>query len=169
MAIIARDIPSMKPPIAAAAVLVFAASAQAASHPKAVLDAVQPWSRPAMAGGTGVGYMTLRNLGKADDALVAASSPLARKVEIHQSMASGSMASMRPVARLAIRAGGTVTLGPGGYHLMFIGLARPLKPGDALPATLTFASGAHLAVRFQVGAGAAPAAVEQPAHDMSEM
>jgi copper(I)-binding protein len=55
-----------------------------------------------------------------------------------------------------------VTLGPGGYHLMLIGLVRPLKTGDRIPATLAFANGARVKVEFAVGTGAPPAAHQHP-------
>ena len=119
----------------------------------AAVDVARPWSRPAVAGATGAGFMTLTNRGKAMDALVAAESPAARRVEIHQSRMAGGVASMRKVERLAIPAGGAVTFAPGGYHLMFVGLAQPLRSGQTLPATLTFASGAKVKVVFQVGMG----------------
>ena len=119
----------------------------------AAVEVAQPWSRPAVAGATGAGFMTLANRSKAADTLVAIESPGARKVEIHRSQMSGGVASMRRVERLSIPAGRAVTFAPGGYHLMFVGLARPLKTGQTLPATLTFASGARIQVAFQVALG----------------
>ena len=109
------------------------------------------WSRPAAQGTTGVGYMTISNPGKAADALVAVESPLARSAMIHQSSVSGGVASMKMVTRVPLPAGGKVTFAPGGYHLMFIGLTKPLKAGDTLPATLTFSSGAKVKAAFVVG------------------
>ena len=98
-------------------------------------------------------------LGKAADALVGASSPAARKVEIHRSMSSGGMSSMQAQEKVALPAGGTVDFAPGGYHLMLVGLSKALAPGDAVPVTLIFASGARLQADFRVGTGAgAPAA-----------
>jgi copper(I)-binding protein len=70
---------------------------------------------------------------------------------IHQSAVSGGVASMKMVSRVPVPAGGDVTFGPGGYHLMFVGLTRALKVGDILPATLTFASGAKVKAAFVVG------------------
>lgn len=124
-----------------------------AAGPAAAVEVAKPWSRPAAAGSTGAGFMTLANMGKATDALVAVESPVARKVEIHQSRVSGGVASMRKVERLSVPAGATVTFAPGGYHLMFLGLTRSLKAGQTLPATLTFASGAKVRTAFLVGMG----------------
>ena len=138
-----------------------AAAAQAA--PANGLEVLQPWSRPAVAGTTGAGYMVLANHGKAAETLTAVESPAAGKVEIHQMSMAGGVMSMGKVDRIAIPAGGTVAFAPGGYHLMLLNLKRGLKTGDAAPATLVFASGARVAVSFKVGdglgapkAGAAP-------------
>ena len=108
------------------------------------------WSRPAAQGSTGVGFMTLVNPGTKADALIAVQSTAAREVQVHLSSVSGGMASMQAVASTPLSAGGRVTFAPGGYHLMFLGLKRPLKVGDSLAATLVFASGARVAARFAV-------------------
>jgi hypothetical protein len=55
---------------------------------------------------------------------------------------------MRPVGKLALPAGGTLTMTPGGLHIMLIHLKRALHSGDRVPLTLTFASGGTL--RFEV-------------------
>ena len=64
--------------------------------------------------------------------------------------------------RLPLPAGASVTFAPGGYHLMFVGLTKPLKAGDTVPATLTFASGAKVKASFVVGL--APPAAEHHHH-----
>ena len=61
--------------------------------------------------------------------------------------AMGEM-GMRPVERIAAPAHATTTLAPGGYHIMLIGLVKPLVSGDTVQVTLTFASG----TTTQVGA-----------------
>jgi copper(I)-binding protein len=145
------------------ALLMGASLAHAApAYRKGVLEVDQPWSRPAAAGMTGAGFMTETNRGKTADALVSVQSSAARKVEIHRSSMAGGVISMQRQDRVSIPPGGSVTFGPGGYHLMLIGLARPLKAGDRAPATLTFASGARIEVAFAVGNGAAPAHQHRP-------
>ena len=109
------------------------------------------WSRPAAQGSTGVGFMTLVNPGTKADALIAVQSPAAREVQVHLSSVSGGMASMQSVASTPLPPGGRVIFAPGGYHLMFLGLRRPLKAGDILDATLTFASGVRVKTAFAVG------------------
>ncbi|MCR5873505.1 copper chaperone PCu(A)C [Phenylobacterium sp. J426] len=123
-----------------------AAPAVALAAPKAS-DA---WSRPAAAGTTGAGFMTLSNPDKAPDALTSVEAPWAGRVEIHRSMMSGGMSSMQKQPRVALAPGGKVLFAPGGYHLMFLELKQPLKIGDRLPATLVFASGARVKTEFEV-------------------
>jgi copper(I)-binding protein len=154
----------MKTLLIAAAALAAAASAQAATYRLGGLEVGQPWSRPAATGTTGVGYMTLTNRGAKPDALVAVTSPLATKVEMHSSSMAGGIMRMARQDRVTIPAGGQVVFAPGAYHLMLIGLSRPLKAGDKAPATLSFASGAKLKVDFEVGSGLGP-----PAPSMDRM
>lgn len=111
------------------------------------------WSRPAAQGTTGGGFLTLVNPDKSADALVSATSPLAREVQIHQSSMTAGVASMQRLSRVPVAPGGRVTFAPGGYHLMLMGLTKPLKAGDAVPLTLTFASGAKVQATLVVGTG----------------
>jgi hypothetical protein len=150
-------------PIAIPALTVILASvlavgtARAASHRSGPLEVRDAWSRPAVAGFNGVGYMTLVNHGRRAERLVGARSPIARAVEPHRSeVAANGVASMRPAPRIEIPPGGSVTFAPGGYHLMLMGLTKTLKPGDRAPVTLTFADGRSLAVSLQVTAGGPP-------------
>jgi len=131
--------------------LAVAGTAQAA-QPLSVSGA---WSRPAVAGTNGVGYLVVANTGKAADALVGVESPLAAKVEMHSSSMAGGVMSMKKEDRVPVPAGGKAVFGPGGYHLMLIGLTKTTKAGDQVPATLTFASGAKVKASFAVGMGAA--------------
>jgi hypothetical protein len=148
----------------AAAALAFAAPA-AARPAAASVEVVQAWSRPAVAGATGVGYMTLVNHGRGAVALEGAESPIARKAEIHRSSMEGGVMRMAPTPSVMIPPGGTVKFAPGGYHMMFLGLARNLKPGDRLPATLRFSDGRRTAVSFQVGSGAEAPPMAPMAHE----
>jgi copper(I)-binding protein len=133
--------------------LAVATSAQAA----APLTVSGAWSRPAVAGTNGVGYLVVANSGKTPDALVRVETPLAAKVEMHSSSMAGGVMSMKPETRVAVPAGGQAAFAPGGYHLMLIGLTRTLKAGDQVPATLIFASGARAPVSFKVAISAPPA------------
>jgi copper(I)-binding protein len=57
---------------------------------------------------------------------------------------------MRQVASIDVPAGGTVSLEPGGLHIMLIDLREPLKQGETLPLTLTFAKAGKVTVQVPV-------------------
>ena len=124
-----------------------AAAAPRASH----IVVAQAWSRPAVAGANGAGYLTIMNHGPAPVILVRVESPLAQRVEMHRSSMAGGVMSMAPAARVAVPGKGSVSFAPGGYHLMLIGLKRSLAAGDTIPGTLVFADGARAPVTFKVG------------------
>ena len=85
------------------------------------------------------GFMTVANTGTEDDRLVAARSTVAGRMEVHEMRMDGDVMRMREIAGgLAIPAGETVALQPGGYHIMFMDLAGPLAEGDMAEVTLTF-------------------------------
>lgn len=99
--------------------------------------------------------------------LLAAASPVASVVEIHEMKMEGSTMKMAAIAALDLPAGQTVALKPGGYHVMLMGLKQPLAAGDTVPLTLTVESGGKqetLALKLPVKAlGTAPAM--QGGHD----
>ncbi|MBL8343556.1 MAG: copper chaperone PCu(A)C [Rubrivivax sp.] len=68
--------------------------------------------------------------------LVAATSPVAGVVEIHEMAMVGDVMRMRAVAALELPAGKAVKLEPGGYHVMLLDLKQQLKPGDTVSVTL---------------------------------
>jgi copper(I)-binding protein len=152
----------MKRALIAAAATVFTV-APLSAFSAGTLEVLQPWSRPAVAGTTGVGYMVLANHGRSPDALEKVESPIAARVEMHSSAMAGGVMTMEKQEKVAVPAGGKTTFGPGAYHLMLIGLTKTLNPGDRAPATLTFASGARLKVAFVVSAGMGPPPMAAPA------
>ncbi len=96
-------------------------------------------------------YMEIENNGKTDEALLSASSPVADRVEIHSMSMEGDVMKMRAVDRLDIKAGTAVKMRPGqGYHLMLLGLKKPLKEGDKFPLTLHFRKAGKVKVTVQV-------------------
>ena len=68
--------------------------------------------------------------------LVSVTSPLAGTVEIHEMTMSGDVMKMHAVPSIELPAGQAVELGPGGYHVMMMGLKKQLKAGDSVPLTL---------------------------------
>jgi copper(I)-binding protein len=130
-----------------AALAVATTSAAAAT----MLQVKDGWSRPAPGGGNGVGYFTVINHGAQPDTLTRVESPLAQRVEMHSMSMVGGVMKMGPVASVAVPAGGQVMFAPGGFHLMLIGLKKPLAVGDHVPLTLIFASGVKAPMSLSVG------------------
>ena len=96
-------------------------------------------------------FGTLTNKGDSDDALVSATCDLAGMVQIHETVDNGDGGgTMQPVDSIAIPAGETVKLEPGGYHVMLMGLKQELKAGDTVTITLTFESGTEITADFPV-------------------
>ncbi|TXI59902.1 MAG: copper chaperone PCu(A)C [Limnohabitans sp.] len=71
-----------------------------------------------------------------DAKLVAAQSPVAGVVEVHEMAMEGNVMKMRAVSSLTLPAGKAVELKPGGYHVMLMDLKGQVKDGDTVPVTL---------------------------------
>lgn len=138
--------------IVVAAALAFVGSAPTlAGH--ADIAVSQAWSR-AMPKGAKVagGYLTIENRGTQPDRLLSASSVVASKVEIHQMAMQDGIMTMRPLDDgLIIPPDATVTLAPGGDHVMFVGLTAPFEEGQRIPVSLNFERAGNLDVNFDVG------------------
>ena len=83
-------------------------------------------------------YLTIVNRGATPDALLSATADVATSVELHQTREAGGMMTMEEVPKIAVAAGARVSLKPGGYHLMLVGLRRGLGPGQTVTLTLRF-------------------------------
>ncbi len=87
---------------------------------------------------TSAAYMKLQNHGDQEDRLIAANSPIAEAVELHNVFKQGDMMAMRPVQHISVPAHGATMLKPGSYHIMLINLKKSPKPGEKVHLTLTF-------------------------------
>jgi copper(I)-binding protein len=138
----------------AAVALAAACSSGSGSPSTGALTIGGAWARPAAMGQTGAAYLVISAPAGAADALLSASSPDAASVEIHRSsMSSDGMMGMSPVDRVEIPAGGSVTFAPGGYHLMLMGLTRPLDVGGKLELHLVFEKAGSVVVQAEVRQG----------------
>jgi copper(I)-binding protein len=125
-----------------------------------------------------VGAVYMDVTATSDDELVGASvdASVAATVEIHETVAAdmeagdspmpgeegeeasedtmaGGMSremTMRPVSSIALPAGETVMLMPGGYHIMLLDLVTPLEVGQTFDVTLTFANAGTKVVTVEV-------------------
>lgn len=145
---------------ASAALLVSACGQPPATPPEAetivaaagAIELNDAWGTPTPGGrDISAGYVTIINGTDAEDRLLSASSPRAPRVEIHEMSMDGGVMRMRPVeGGLAIPAGQTVALAPGGLHLMFYEAAQPFVAGESIPVTLTFANAGDMEVSMSV-------------------
>jgi len=144
--------------IAAGALL--AAAAASWAQPAAPVQADGAWVRASVPGQSGTGgFMTLT--AHAPLKLVGVRTPAAGVAEVHEMKMDGDTMRMRGIPALDLPAHRAVELKPGGYHLMLMDLAQPLKAGDTVPLTLSFqdAQGATSTLTVQAPVRmAAPAA-----------
>ena len=125
-----------------------AALAQSVAHGGIVVQRV--WARAAAEEGmSSVVYLTIVNRG-GDDTLIHARSPVATAAVLHQTRNDGGVMRMLDVAGIPVPSGQRVALKPGGYHIMLVGLQKPLKPGDTFPVSLSFAHAGTLIAQAHV-------------------
>jgi copper(I)-binding protein len=103
-----------------------------------------------MDGPTAVVYMTIGNNGSAADRLLTIESPVASAAELHASIDSNGVMSMRPLDGIDIPAGGMVMLKPGGFHIMLVGLKHDLRLDDSFAVVLRFERAGAITVQSHV-------------------
>lgn len=109
------------------------------------------WSRARPADAIiGGAFATLHNMEDEEDRLVAASSPVADRVEIHSSAMKDGVMSMFRIEELVIPAGETIMMKPGSFHVMLMGLKEPLTKGKEFPVTFNFAHAGEVTVTVHV-------------------
>jgi copper(I)-binding protein len=122
--------------LAAAAML----SAGPAWAQPATVAVTQAWSRATTGAGTTAAiYVTVT--ASQPDRLTSVSTPVATMAEVHRSIMEHGVMEMRPApgGGLDVTPGTPIRMAPGGYHIMLMGLKQPLKEGEHIPVTLTFA------------------------------
>ena len=117
-----------------------------------------PWARASLPAYEGEvvfagGFFTITNKGTAPDRLIAASSPVAGRVEIHAITVVGAELRMRErEGGLSLPPGTALTLKPRGYHLLLTGLRTLPEPGSQAPVTLAFENAGSLDIEFAIAA-----------------
>ncbi|MET3950793.1 copper chaperone PCu(A)C [Arthrobacter sp. UYEF36] len=117
------------------------------SSASAALAVSQPWVKAASSGMTG-GFGVITNTSDADVTVTGASTPAARMVELHETVAgsTGAMQMQPKEGGFVIPAGGELTLEPGANHLMLMGLTAPITAGTEVTFTLALADGGSLEI-----------------------
>lgn len=131
------------------------ASTAALAHDYALknLRIVNPTARATPPGArTGGAYLTIENRGKDNERLVRVASPVADSAQLHMMRVEDGMMRMRNVSSVGIPAGSAMTLAPGGYHVMLVGLKQALVAGDTFPLALTFEKAGTIEVMVTVTA-----------------
>lgn len=149
--------------------LLAAAPALAHEYGSKGITVAHPWARATPAGATtGAAFLEIKAGKGVTDKLVGASTKVAGVAEIHNHVMEGGMAKMRKVDAVAIPAGKSLVLGPGGYHIMLMALKQPLKEGDLLKLTLQFEKAGKIEVEASVeavGAKGPHGFDHQPGHE----
>jgi copper(I)-binding protein len=130
----------------------------------------EAWARATPPGArVGGGYLTVKNTGAEPDTLVSVASPVSEKTELHLMKTEDGVMTMRPAADgVEIPAGATLTLEPGGYHVMFIRPKAPFVQGETVPLTLTFANAGAVEVELSISPMGAPGPTADPSmHKMN--
>ena len=97
------------------------------------------WTRAAgELGGAAEVYFTLRNTSEAMIDLIGVRADVASIETLHKTTGAGETARMSALPELRVKPGASVTLEPGGLHVMLIDLEKPLVEGATLPLRLTF-------------------------------
>jgi periplasmic copper chaperone A len=131
----------------------------AADYKVGSIQISQPWARATPKGASsGAAYMTVSNSGTTAQRLSCVSSDAAGECQIHEMTMDGGVMKMRPVqGGLEVKPGETVTLKPGSFHIMLVGLKQPLQAGNSLNATFKIEGGNTVEVEFPISAIGAPA------------
>lgn len=146
------------------AALLAAPAALAGSITEGSLTIDTPVARETPKGArAGAGFFAVTNTGSEADRLVAVTADFPR-VEIHETIMEDGIARMQQIEGLVIEPGETVTLQPGGKHIMFMGLSETFDVGEEIPATLVFERAGAIAITFEVR----PIADLMPKHDMGD-
>ncbi|KQT43904.1 MULTISPECIES: copper chaperone PCu(A)C [unclassified Methylophilus] len=101
----------------------------------AELKVANAWVKPTVTGQpVGAAYMQLTSDKNVE--IVALSSPVAGKTELHSMSMTGNIMRMKRVDRLQLKAGKLVELKPGGFHIMLMELKHQIKEGETVPISL---------------------------------
>ena len=104
-------------------------------HALAEVTVAEPWVRATVPQQKATGaFMQLKS--DTGARLVAADSPVAGVVEIHEMLMDKDVMMMNRIDALELPAGQVVELKPGGYHVMLMDLKAQVKEGEQVPLTI---------------------------------
>ena len=108
---------------------------------------------------TGAAFFGIMNNSDQDDRLIAASSDIAKRAELHTHIetADGVMQMRKVEGGFPVAAGQMHMLQRGGDHVMFLGLTRPMIQGETVTVTLTFEKAGDIVIDIPVDLERKPA------------
>ncbi|MBA6293054.1 copper chaperone PCu(A)C [Colwellia sp. MB3u-70] len=95
-------------------------------------------------------YMTIKNLSAKNIRLIAATSAVSDRIEIHQHTMSDGLMRMRQRDYVEISAQNNTVFQPSGFHLMIFDLKHPLKAKENIIITLSFDDQSSIDVNYTV-------------------
>lgn len=120
-----------------------------------IIEVGPAWSRiTAPSVPVGAVFLELTNTGDEDDVLVSATTERSPHVELHNHVHDNGVMRMREVAGgIPLPKGQTVSLKPGGYHIMLMKMPKPLVLKDEYKVTLKFKKAPTQTVTVKVNNG----------------
>jgi len=114
-----------------------------------------PYAAPSIAGSkNGVAYFkSIKNSSNNADQLIAVRTQVAERTELHEMNMDGDVMKMRSLSSIDIPAVSEVSFAkgnPNGYHVMLMGLKKPLNEGDKFSVWLTFKQAGEVEVEVWV-------------------
>ena len=106
--------------------------------PRGTVRVNQAWVRlPAVKGRPGAAYFRME-AGSEGTRLLAVSSPYAKRIELHETVTTGSRTTMKRRKDVEFPSRGELVFEPAGRHAMLFGLNAGVKPGQKIPLTFSF-------------------------------
>ena len=113
-----------------------------------------PWARAtAPAAMSGAAYMTVT--AASDDRITSVTTPAAATAELHETIEQNGVMKMEARPDMPLTGGKPLTMKPGSFHVMLLGLKAPLKQGDSFRLTVTFEKSPPISVDVKVEAAGA--------------
>ena len=89
-------------------------------------------------GQNGAAFLSLTNNSAKHVKLMGATADICGHIELHTHLKDGNIYRMRSIPYIMINPGSTVSLEPGGLHIMLMKLKKPLIEGETVEMTLLF-------------------------------
>ena len=95
-------------------------------------------------GKNSVAYLSIRNHASKDDYLIEVKTNVAAMTSLHNHINDKGIMKMRAVKQIVIPGDGSIRLQPGGFHIMLMGLKKPLVEGDKFDLKLVFKNAGNI-------------------------